>query len=159
MMKVSSLRLMNNITIREAQLSDCARILELMQDLAVFEGYMHKFRVGLVEIKKHLFEQNSIGVIVATMDQRVEGILVYFFQPFTYDLCPWLIIKELYVSSRYRSYGLGSRLLNHAHKLGAKNNCSKLKWEVLTDNVDAQRFYCRHGATLESDWRIMTIDI
>ena len=158
-MKALSLNLMNETIIREAQITDCERVLELMQELAVFEGYIRKFRVDLSDLRQHLFEQHSIGVLVATVDKRIEGILVYFFQPFTYDLCPWLVIKELYVSSPHRSLGLGNRLLNHVKEVGVENKCTKIKWEVLTENLEAQRFYYRNGAKLESDWRIMSIEI
>lgn len=150
---------MNKVVIRNAQIADCERILELMHELAVFEGYHHKFRVGLADIRQHLFEQKDIGVLVATVGQRIEGILVFFFQSFTYDLCPWLVIKELYVSQMHRGLGLGGQLLNHVKQVGIESKCSKIKWEVLTDNLKAQDFYNHHGAELEDDWRIMAIQI
>ncbi|MDC8831621.1 GNAT family N-acetyltransferase [Alteromonas gilva] len=150
---------MSNVVIRKAQSADCARVLELMQELAVFEGYIHKFRVTVPKLGYYLFEQKSIEVLVATVEEDIEGILVYFFQPFTYDLCPWLVIKEFYVSTVYRGLGVGHELFNYARQEAAENKCSKIKWEVLTDNSKAQRFYVRHGAQIESDWRIMSIDI
>lgn len=150
---------MNNLVIRNAQSADCARILDLMKELAIFEGYDESFKVGLSDLKYCLLEQTNIGVLVATVDNRVEGILVYFFQPYTYDLCPWLVIKELYISSEHRSLGLGGQLFENVKKIGLENKCSKIKWEVLTDNIEAQKFYYRHGARIESDWRIMSIDL
>ncbi len=150
---------MSNVTIRKAQLHDCARILQLMKELAIFEGYIRKFRVGLPELRHHLFEQKSIGVLVAIVDKRVEGILVYFFQPFTYDLSSWLVIKELYVAGQYRRLGLGCQLLTALQNVAQKSHCSKIKWEVLTSNTAAKQFYMRHGATLESDWQIMSVEL
>ena len=57
---------------------------------------------------------NSAGVLVAAEDSGEEpycvaGMLVYFYQPFTYDLKPWMVIKELFVAAKCR----GGVLVKH----------------------------------------------
>lgn len=156
-MKALSLNQMPDIHIRQAQLSDYAQALVLMKKLAEIEGYSTQFAVTLPSLARAI-EQQSIGLLVAEVDEKVEGILVYFFQPFTYDLSPWLIIKELYVSEHCRGLGLGNRLFQKARQVCHSNGGKKMKWEVLSNNIDAQKFYSNHGATMLQDWRLMSID-
>lgn len=148
---------MSDLTVRDLCKKDTLRVLELMHELAVFEGYQDEFAVTESALNSLCFKQKRFNVLVAEKDDRVEGILVYFFQPFTYDLSPWLIIKELYISSRFRRSGLGHALFDEAYARCHKAGGKKMKWEVLNSNSQAQDFYISKGASLAEDWSIMSL--
>jgi GNAT superfamily N-acetyltransferase len=145
------------INVREAQSEDCARVLELMMSLAEFEGYLPKFLVTESDVEQYCIRQKLASILVAEVDSKIEGLLVYFLQPFTYDLRPWLIIKELYVTKASRGLGIGKKLFFAVQQAAETTGTSKIKWEVLKDNKKALEFYRSLGATLETNWRIMSI--
>lgn len=147
--------------------ADVPEALTLMKDLAEYEGYANKFRVTEQTLKQKCLEQQSFGVLVADValnhtargkpQGTIQGMLVYFFQPFTYDLSPWLVVKELYVTPAFRSCGLGRCLMQKAANICQQAGGMKMKWEVLTNNRKAQVFYQGLGAKLEDDWRTMSL--
>lgn len=55
------------------------------------------------------------------------------------------ILEDMVVSPSARSLGLGSALLEHAIDHARRQGCRRIT--LLTDahNLDAQRFYARHG--------------
>ncbi|MCV2884492.1 GNAT family N-acetyltransferase [Aestuariibacter sp. AA17] len=148
---------MNNVRIRAADRQDCERVLELMKQLAEFEGYADNFAVTLEDLHHRYIEQRQFGILVGDVNGTIEGILVYFYQPFTYDLSPWMVIKELFISKASRGSGLGQALMTHARKLCKDNGGKKMKWEVLKSNHMAKAFYQKQGAELHDDWQTMSI--
>lgn len=134
-------------------------MLELMRALAMFEGYEDHFNVTEQAINTLCLEQQRFNVLVAEVQAEVQGILVYFFQPFTYDLTPWLVIKELYVADALRQRRLGDRLYDEARRRCRQAGGRKMKWEVLAANTPAQAFYLKKGASLDEEWRLMSAHV
>lgn len=145
------------IRVRAAQRADAQQVLALMFALAEFEGYSADFRVTLDELIQRCFVRHDFQVLVADRGGELLGMLVYYEQPFTYDLKPWLVIKELYVRDSSRGAGVGRMLMKsvarHCHLQGG----SRLRWEVLTDNLPAQHFYGSLGAQPNAGWQTWQI--
>ena len=148
---------MSNVVIRKALLNDSAQILQLMRQLAEFEGYADQFKVTQQTIETRCIENPDIGIFVAETNSAIKGILVYFIQPFTYDLSPWLIVKELYIAEDARSLGIGRQLMQAAATHCLQIGGTKMKWEVLTKNDKAKAFYQSLGAELTDDWQTMSL--
>lgn len=127
-----------------------------MRELAVFEEYERDFKVTEQVLDTLCLKEQRFNVLVVEVNGKVGGMLVYFFQPFTYDLTPWLIIKELYVSSEHRRGGLASALFDEAISRCRKARGKKIKLEVLTSNLRAQKFYIKKGASLVHEWSLMS---
>ncbi|WP_146747535.1 GNAT family N-acetyltransferase [Halomonas elongata] len=98
----------HEILIRPFERDDVPMVLGLMHELAVFERYSEKFRVRESDIVEHgLGDSPCFGVFVAEVDGGVAGIAVYYIVPWTYDLKPVLVLKELFVSKGFRGLGVG----------------------------------------------------
>ena len=82
------------------------------------------------------------------------GMLVFYQLPFSYDLKPWLYIKELFVHKSARGKGIARSLMIALAKDAEHIGCSKIRWDVLTSNDKAQRFYNKLGARFNSDWQL-----
>lgn len=147
-----------NPLVRQAQPQDCAAILALMRELARFEGYENEFRVTEGALCKGLFEQQNFYVLVATFEDAVVGILTYYFLPFTYDLSPWIYIKELYVDAAYRSRGIGKKMMEELMCICREAGGTKIRWNVLSNNHQAKKFYLSLGASCEFQWEIFNMD-
>lgn len=135
-------------------------VLGLMHELAVFERYSEKFRVRESDIVEHgLGDSPCFGVFVAEIDGGVAGIAVYYIVPWTYDLKPVLVLKELFVSKGFRGLGVGGRLLAKLDSYALEVGASRIVWKVLKDNVAAKRFYEKAGGKKDSVWELWGLEI
>ena len=147
-----------NYQVRHAREDDCEQLLDLMKQLAIFEGYRDQFRVTVNDLKQHGFPQKdnrkpTFTAIVAEQGEQLMAYLVYYLIPFTFDLRPTLFIKELYVDKTSRGKGMGKALMDQAVKDAKNKQCGRLKWDVLSDNIKAQSFYQRLGAFHDARWQ------
>lgn len=124
-----------------------------MRSLAKFEGYLDQFAITESVLAEHVFKTRSVQVLVAeNSDQRLVGMLVFYFLPFTYDATPWLFIKELYVEPEHRGQAIGEQLMRKAARICQDTEGQKMVWSVLSENKPAQRFYQRLGGQHDHAW-------
>jgi len=147
-----------NYHVRHAKENDCEQLLGLMKQLAIFEDYIDQFRVTVNDLKQHGFPKDdkskpTYTAIVAEQGEHLVAYLVYYLIPFTFDLRPTLFIKELYVAKTSRGNGIGEALMKQAVKDAKNKRCGRLKWDVLSDNIKAQSFYQRLGASHDARWQ------
>lgn len=147
--------------VRPFEQPDVGAVLVLMRALAVFEGYDDKFRVTEADIVEHgLGPSPRFGVFVAEVDGAIVGIAVHYLIPWTYDLKPVVVLKELYVAEAARGMSVGhalvKRLRDHAVAIGA----SAIKWTVLRSNMPAKAFYRSLDGRADEIWELwqMTTD-
>lgn len=145
--------------IRTACEEDLPEVLTLMRQLAEFEGYASSFKVTWQELKQRLIVNHDFEVLVAELENRVAGILVFYTLPFTFDLQPWFYIKELVVKPEYQSRGVGRALMGRLTDLASQRSVTKIRWEVLSDNLAAQNFYSALGAQHNSQWQLFSLDV
>lgn len=152
----------SKITIRDAMANDCKALLVLMKKLAAFEGYLDDFIVTEKDLIQHGFpteapldidSKPTFTAIVAERDAKLVGYLVYYLIPFSYDLKPTLFIKELYIDKDLRGQSIGKQLMQKAIVDAKENNCGRIKWDVLSDNISAQLFYQSLGAKHDARWQ------
>ena len=140
--------------IRHAQKDDCEDLLALMKKLAVFEDYIDDFAVTEQDLLDHGFSDNpTFTAVVAEKNSKLQGYLVYYLIPFTYDLKPSLFIKELYVDEKSRGKNIGKQLMQFTINDAKEKDCGRMKWDVLSDNIKAQSFYKSFGAKYDERWQ------
>ncbi len=147
----------NKIQVRAVERNDLVQVLALMHQLAEFEGYSDKFCVTVDAIDQAVFEQHKIEVLVACINNEVEGICVFYTLPFTYDLKPWFYLKELFVNREHRSLGLGYALMRELIAASKRREVSKIRWEVLATNLSAIEFYQSLGSQPEAEWNLYSL--
>lgn len=143
------------IRVREALRTDIPELLRLMRELAQFEGYAEAFAVTARELEERGFsEQPQFRARLAVEGEpgRVAGMAVYYVIPFTYDLRPTLVLKELYVDAEWRGAGVGAQLLRAVAGDARRLGCGRMRWDVMKGNEAAEGFYRRLGGKRESYW-------
>ena len=139
--------------IRAARPADISQLLCLMGELAEFEGYLDEFAVTVADLQARAFGPDAqCRIHVAEVAGAVQGYAVTLSIPFTYDLRPTLLLKELYVRASHRSAGLGERLLKDVANWALSRGAGRLKWNVLAGNQLAEQFYQRHGGRPSSSY-------
>ena len=141
--------------IRLATACDVASLHGLMLDLAVFEGYSDEFSVSADDLLRLGFRPDrepDFHCVVAEVNGALAGYALTYVIPFTYDLRPSVVLKELFVRPEFRSRGLGSRLFSTVVEQARVRNARLLRWQVLPSNHSARRFYLRHGGRPDRCW-------
>lgn len=143
-----------DIIIRKATEKDSHKIWVLMKELAVFEKYIDSFAITPEVVKNSGFRKSppDFHCIVAEDNDKIVGILVYYFLPYTAQNKPAIYMKELYVDENYRGRKIGERLMNALWDEALVHNCEQIKWTVAPWNKVGQKFYERLGANQNNEW-------
>ena len=64
--------------------------------------------------------------IVAEDNDKIAGMLVYYFLPYTAQNRPAVYMKELYVDESYRGQKIGEQLMNALKTEAKLNNCAQI---------------------------------
>lgn len=146
----------DSVIVRRFVESDAPELLELMKELAVFEGYIEDFRVTEGDLCHHGLGENPRFIAYVAMDSRsqsLEGMAVTYLVPWTYDLRPTLVLKELFVRRASRGRKIGERLLRRVARLALKSGAPRLVWQVLGGNSAAANFYDKLGGQHDRKWQ------
>jgi GNAT superfamily N-acetyltransferase len=140
--------------VRHWQESDIPAALHLMRELAVFEEYLESFAATETILLEQGFKLQppNFYVLVADLDSSIQGVLVYYFVPYTASAKPMLFIKELFIADGARGHGLGQALMREASRIALEKGCIGLKWTVASWNEPAKKFYAGLGATAHPVW-------
>jgi len=142
--------------VRRAGPADAQPLLELMHELARFEGYAEHFKVTAADLLARGLAPAAAPEFVAFVAERAAGGLLGYAvvveTAFTFDLRPTLTLKELYVHEDARGTGAGSALFAQVLAHGRARGAGRLKWDVLPANEPARAFYRRQGGAPDPDW-------
>jgi GNAT superfamily N-acetyltransferase len=148
--------------IRRAQASDASQLLSLMRGLARFEGYDDRFAVtveALIERGFAPLRPPEFTAWIAELDGVLVGYALVYVIPYTFDLRPTVVLKELFIGESARGRNFGHGLMNEVIEHACSLNARLLRWQVLPDNEPAKRFYRQHGAAMDADWENWFIDL
>lgn len=141
--------IMNKIIIRKAEPKDFPEILKMIQDLAEFEKAPDKVINTVEKMNK---EKDLFGCFLAVnKNNEIMGMALYFFAYFTW-VGKSLYLDDLYVKPEYRCKGIGTKLLKEILALAKKENCGRLRWQVLNWNTAAIKLYEKLGAKIDNEW-------
>lgn len=141
-----------DINIREAKKEDCVRLLELVNELALFERAPEEVTVTLEEFEDAGFGKNPVWkAFVAEVDGLIIGFALYYVRYSTWKGCR-MYLEDLIITEPMRGRGFGKllfeRLLREAKELGF----SGMVWQVLDWNEPAIKFYKKYDAAIEAGW-------
>ena len=141
-----------SVTIRYAKLEDCERMLELINELALYEKAPEEVTVTLDEFKDAGFGNNKVWkAFVAEIDEKIEGFALYYTRYSTWKGCR-LYLEDFIVTEKMRGQGIGKLLFEEILKEAKNNNYSGVVWQVLDWNQPAINFYNKYNAQIEDGW-------
>jgi len=142
------------VTVRLANAGDAEALLQSMERLAEFEGYKADFRVTTKELlARGLAASQGQEFRAFVADRATGGLSGYAVVqeiPFTFDLRPTLVLKELFVAAADRRRGVWTALMEAVIAYARQRGCGRLRWLVLPENDAANRFYERFGGAIDS---------
>lgn len=138
--------------IRRAVKEDCARILELVKELAVYERAPNEVTVTL----KH-FEESGFGAtpvwwaFVAEQDGRVEGFVLWYIRFSTWK-GQRMYLEDFVVTEKLRGQGIGKLLFDKLIVEAKEKGFNAIVWQVLEWNEPAINFYKKYNASFDAEW-------
>ena len=141
-----------NITIREARREDCVRLLELINELAVYERAPEEVTVTLAEFEEAGFGQRPVWkAFVAEVEGIIQGFGLYYIRYSTWKGCR-LYLEDLLVTEEMRGKGIGKLLFDALVAEAVNNGYNGMTWQVLDWNEPAINFYKKYNAHLDPGW-------
>ena len=138
--------------IRRATQADCPRLLELVNELAIFEKAPHEVTVSLQEFENSGFSQHPVWwAFVAENDTEIIGFALYYIRYSTWKGCR-MYLEDIIITEEYRSKGIGPLLFDRLIEEAKDRNLHGISWQVLDWNESAIDFYKKYNAKLDPEW-------
>jgi GNAT superfamily N-acetyltransferase len=146
--------------IRLANSADAEQLLALMRRLAEFEGYADRFAVTVEQlIARGLASRSQFSAWVADERSKLIGYCAAYVVPYTFDLRPTVVLKELFVETERRGSGVGKGLFDAVLHFAQSEGARLVRWQVLPDNASASEFYRRRGGVEDVAWANWFLDL
>ncbi len=140
------------IKIRKGTKKDLAKVLELIKELADYEGGLDEVLISERDLEEYGFCENPLYfLLVAESDNNVVGLAIYFIHFSTWKgKC--LYLEDLIVSNKFRRNGIGTMLFETLIKIAHKKSMKRIMWQVLHWNKSAINFYKKYNANISNSW-------
>ncbi|WP_461453054.1 GNAT family N-acetyltransferase [Mucilaginibacter sp.] len=141
-----------DITLRVAKKEDCPRLLELVNELAIFEKAPEEVTVALQEFEDAGFGNNPVWkAFVAVNHDVIIGFALYYVRFSTWK-GRRVYLEDFIVTKEYRGKGIGKLLFEQIIKETNELGYSGMVWQVLDWNEPAIGFYKKYEANIEGGW-------
>jgi GNAT superfamily N-acetyltransferase len=141
-----------NVHIREAVKDDCVRLMELINELALYEKAPQEVTVTLEEFEEAGFGEKPVWrALVAEVEGLIVGFALYYVRYSTWKGCR-MYLEDLLVTEPMRGRGIGKLLFNQLILEAKSKNYSGMVWQVLDWNEPAINFYNKYEANIETGW-------
>jgi len=140
--------------IRTAVPDDVPVLLDLIAELAEYEGAPHHAKATAAQLHEALFgPYPAVFAHIAVDDGTGEpvGMALWFLNYSTWDGVHGIYLEDLYVRPAARGLGLGRALLATLARLCVARGYARLDWSVLDWNP-ARDFYAALGAAPVDGW-------
>jgi GNAT superfamily N-acetyltransferase len=138
--------------IRPAQREDCARMFELIAELAAYEREPDAVTVEFDHFVAAGFGPDPVWwATVGELDGRVEGMALCYERYSTWR-GRMVYLEDIVVSERCRQTGIGTLLFNSVRDEAIRRGAAGVCWQVLGWNDPAIAFYRRYTTEFDGDW-------
>jgi GNAT superfamily N-acetyltransferase len=140
------------VQIRVARREDCPRLLELINELALYERAPQEVTVDLQHFEEAGFGSKPVWkAFVAETDGLIAGFALYYVRYSTWKGSR-LYLEDLIITEAMRGRGIGKLLFNRIVQEARELGFNGMSWQVLDWNEPAIAFYKKYEAGLEAGW-------
>ena len=150
---------MQNIIIRKAIKEDCPRILELVNELAIYENAPDEVTVTPEHFADSGFGSDPVWwAFVAEANGVIQGFALYYIRFSTWK-GQRMYLEDLVVTEELRGKGIGFLLFKKLMEEAKARQLSAIVWQVLDWNEPAINFYKKLNAKFDSEWVNCSVDV
>jgi len=147
------------IQVRRATENDCARMMELVQELAVYEKAPDEVTVTIDHFRQSGFGPNPVWwAFVAEENGVIQGFALYYIRYSTWK-GQRMYLEDIIVTEEARGKGLGARLMDALIQEAKDRGFKGIVWQVLEWNEPAFNFYRKFGARFDPEWVNAVLDV
>jgi GNAT superfamily N-acetyltransferase len=150
---------MNNIifkkdefTIRRTDISDAELVLAYIKKIAAYEKMSDLVVTDVNDIQVSIYEKKQAEVVIAEVDDKPIGFMLYFFSYSTFWGRANLYLEDLFIDEPHRHKGYGKLMFKALGKIAIENNCKRIDWMCLDWNKKSIEFYESLGAKALNEW-------
>ncbi len=141
-----------DIIIRKANRTDCERMMELIQELAVYEKAPDEVTVSLSHFEESGFGANPVWwAFVAEVQGVVIGMALYYVRYSTWK-GQRMYLEDILVTEEMRGKKIGSLLFDALIIEAKEKGFNGMNWQVLEWNEPAINFYKKYNANFDPEW-------
>ena len=141
------------LSIRVAAVSDVPMLLRFFHEFAEYER-----QPGAVVIDEETLTRDGFGTrpkfrsLIAEWDAQAVGYAL-FFDIYSTWKGSGMFLEDLFVQEAFRGRGIGRALLCQVARIARQEGCYGIRWEVLSWNESAIKFYKSLGGEFFDEWR------
>ncbi|MDB5116349.1 MAG: acetyltransferase family protein [Mucilaginibacter sp.] len=140
------------IHLRLAVKEDCVRLIELVNELALYEKAPQEVTVTLQEFEEAGFGEKPVWkAYVAEVGGLIVGFGLYYIRFSTWKGCR-MYLEDFIVTEPMRGRGIGKLLFDQLIIEAKELDFSGMVWQVLDWNEPALNFYTKYNAAIEAGW-------
>jgi GNAT superfamily N-acetyltransferase len=140
------------IKIRKAFRKDCVRMMELIQELAIYEKSPDEVTVTLAHFEESGFGSNPVWwAFVAEVEGVVVGMALYYVRYSTWK-GQRMYLEDILVTEAMRGQKIGSLLFDALIVEAKEKGLNGMNWQVLDWNEPAINFYNKYKANFDPEW-------
>ena len=130
--------------LRVARREDCLRLMELIQELAIYERAPDEVTVTLQHFQEAGFGPRPVWkAFVAEVDDFIVGFALYYVRYSTWKGSR-LYLEDLVITEIMRGKGIGKLLFNRLIQEASELGFNGMSWQVLDWNEPAIKFYKKY---------------
>lgn len=147
------------IVIRKARETDCERMLELVNELAIYERAPTEVTVNLEHFKKSGFGEHPVyWAFVAEVNNEIVGFALYYIRYSTWK-GQRMYLEDILVTESWRGKKIGKMLFDRLIEEAKEKQFHGITWQVLEWNEPAINFYKKYNAHFDPEWVNGSIDL
>ena len=144
--------------IRWATPKDIPAILQLIQELAVYEKEPDAVEINEATLLQYGFSEEAFfNCYVAEFRKEVIGMAL-FYPRFSTWKGKSIHLEDLIVKQKMRGKGVGRALLDKVVAYAHQQQLKRVEWVVLDWNTPAVEFYNSYGANVMQEWNTVHLD-
>ncbi len=145
--------------IRRAIKQDCPRLLELINELAVYEKAPEEVTVTLEHFEDSGFGDKPVWWAFAAEENGVIlGFALYYIRYSTWK-GQAMYLEDILVTEATRGKGIGKLLFEELIKEAKEKKLNRIIWQVLEWNEPAINFYKKFNSNFDPEWVNCTFNI
>ena len=145
--------------VRRAKKEDCPRLLELINELALYERAPQEVTVTLDHFTQSGFGENPIWwAFVAEENGFIHGFALYYIRYSTWK-GQTMYLEDIIVTEKSRGKGIGKLLFDQLIEEARERSFKRIVWQVLEWNEPAINFYKKYQANFDPEWWNGSIDL